>query len=368
MTNFLNFATHRIKTCSVLLLKVQEHWVSCVGKNLHSFKLVSVRRCGKVVQSGFLFAMETTTRYKLVSELHSPSRLRFPRRSYVLKGIFDLIQADLLDLQYYSRENKGYKYILICINAFSKYVFAQPLKTKRGIEVACAIKKILKQSPKVKHFQTDAGAEFYNSHVKQLLSEYNINHYSTFSHIKAAICERVIRTIKSRLFFHFSLSGTRKWLPVLQEIIDNYNSTEHRTIKMKPKDVKKKHEAQILSYLNRNITQPLSLKPKFKIGDLVRISRARSVFDKGYLYNWSAELFKVISIKMTNPIVYLLQDLKGQNIQGSFYQQELKKTKLQDDELDYYLIEKVLKRNKDKLLVRWVGFPTPSWISSKDLQ
>lgn len=300
-------------------------------------------------------------RQLISEELHSPARRFFPRRRVILKSMFDLYQADILELQEFAKENKGHRYILLVINCFSKYAFGIPLKTKTAIEVSKALEPILKKH-KMKHFQTDNGTEFYNSHTKKLFQKYKINHYSTFSELKSSIAERLVKTIKSKLYKMFTMNCNRKWLNELPSIMKSYNTTVHRTTNFRPIDVSEKNQKLILSRLNY---KPGTFKPKFKVNDMVRISRYKKVFTKGYMPNWSNETFKIILVKRTNPVTYILQDGNGQRLAGCFYSHELRKTTCGN----IFLVEKILRKKGNKLLVRWLGFDqtSDSWIDKTDL-
>lgn len=170
-------------------------------------------------------------RLQIVRELHRNARTHFQRRKYTMYGIAESLQADLIEMQPYKRQNSGYRYILLVIDNFSKYAFAEPVKKKDAIQVCNAmeriIKKVKQQYPhhNIRNLQTDDGKEFFNSLMKRLLEKFNINHYSTFSSMKAAIVERLIRTIKHRLYVQFSMQGNYKWHRNLQEIISSYNNT-----------------------------------------------------------------------------------------------------------------------------------------------
>jgi len=129
---------------------------------------------------------------------------------------------------------------------------------------------------------------------------------------------------------------------------------------------KKKNEGIVYFNLNGN-TEPSS-KPKFKIGDKVRISKyKRKVFDKGYTPNWTEEVFTIDNIQYTNPITYKLIDLKSEEIKGSFYEPELLKA-----EQDVFRIEKIIQRNykKKQALVKWKGYSDEfnSWVTIKDVK
>lgn len=299
----------------------------------------------------------------VVEELHKPARRNYPRRRVIIKGLDDLWQADLADFTTYGRENKGFKYILMVIDCFSKYVWASPVKNKSAGDVAKAMRKILQGYRKPKNLQTDAGKEFYNSSFRQLMQQHDINHYSTYSTKKASIVERVIRTIKEKLYKNFSLRGNYKWVDILPTVTDTYNNTKHRTTRMKPHDVTRDNEEHLLKTAFNNIKMQGSRR--FKIGDIVRISKHKSLFEKGYTPNWSTELFKITKINVTNPATYMLEDMQHKPILGSFYGPELEKTQ----HSDVYLIEKVLRRKGNKLYVKWLGLNDSfnSWINKDNI-
>lgn len=308
------------------------------------------------------------TQQQVVDELHHSARRNFPRRSYEMRGINDTFQADLIEMIPFANQNRGYKYILMVIDVFSKRSWAKGLKTKTGSEVTKAMETIFKGNTNhiPRNLHTDEGKEFYNQNFQRLMKEYGINHYSTFSKMKASICERLNRTILNKLWRQFNLQGTHKWLNHLQPIIDKYNSTTHRTIKMKPIDVDVKNQEYLLkTAYKQNQTLKLNRNNKFKVGDFMRISKFKSIFEKGYTPNWSAEIFRIAKILPTEPVTYHLIDLNDKIIKGCFYAHELLKTQNED----IYLVEKIIKRKGGKLFVKWLGFDDSynSWINSDDL-
>lgn len=300
---------------------------------------------------------------QVVSELHRPVRKNFLRRRTIIKGIDDLWQGDLIELGIYASENDNHKFILVIIDCFSKFIWVKALKSKGAEEVSRVFAEILKESARSpKNLQTDQGKEFFNSKFKNLMKKYNINHYNTYNVKKAAIVERVIRTIKEKIFKSFSLNGTYRWLDILPTIIHEYNNVKHRTINMKPNEVNESNEQLLLK--NRYNHIKIAAHGKFKVGDMVRISKFKHIFSKGYLPNWTTEIFKINKIQITNPVTYLLDDLQGQPIRGAFYEPELQKAKYSD----VYLVEKILRKKGNKLLVRWLGFDKShdSWINKSN--
>lgn len=273
---------------------------------------------------------------RVVEELHKSARRNYPRRKFLHRGIDETWQADLVDMQTHSKNNKGYNYILTVIDTFSKFAFAVPVKKKTGKDIAQAMESILKQGRMPKNLQVDNGKEFYNIIFQNLMSKRKINMYSTYSNMKASIVERFNRTLKNLMYKKFTLKGN-KWLDILSDLISFYNNKKHRTINEKPINVTKNKEKEIL----RRITTDSRVftKPKFKVGDSVRISKSKHVFEKGYTPNWTTEIFIVKSILKTEPVTYQLQDINNQVVKGCFYEQELQKTLYPDT----YLVEKILK-------------------------
>lgn len=298
---------------------------------------------------------------QIAEELHRPRRTHYDRRSVVLKSRDDLFQIDLAEFIPYHRQNKGYKYILFVIDCFTKYSWAVPLKSKRGADIVKAIEPILAKR-NIVHVQSDLGKEFYNSKFSTLMKKYNINHYSTYSTLKASICERLIRTIKTKLYRELTAQGSHNWISILNKVMDEYNNSVHRTIKMTPTYADNNPSAVII----RSTVNKTKQKIKFRRGDYVRVSSNKVVFEKGYLSNWSFEIFTIAKVCNTIPVTYLLEDFEKNPIRGCFYEQELQKTKYPHN----YLIEKIVRRKGDKVLVRWMGFPSKhdSWMNKNELE
>jgi hypothetical protein len=308
------------------------------------------------------------SKIEIVNELHKPLKKKFPRKSVKILGLNDLWQIDLFELIPYHKFNNGYKYVLVVINCFSKYVWTRNLKTKNANAVVTQMRDILKSNyPNIcKNLQSDLGKEFYNIHFRTLMKEYGINHYSTFTHLKAQIVERVIRSLKEKLWKLFSFNGSYKWIDIIDDVVHEYNNTFHRTIKLKPSKVTKENEKFILQTIYLSKTKSLFEKiPKFKIGDFVRISKYKKMFEKGYTPNYTTEIFKIINVNKKYPHTYLLEDYEKNPIAGQFYTQELLKVKYPN----MYLVEKVLKQKGKKSFVKYLGFSTKhnEWINSSDI-
>ena len=288
--------------------------------------------------------------------LHKGVRKHFPRRPTIVNGYGEQLQADLIDMQKFKNDNNGHSFILTVIDVFSKFAWAYGIKSKTGSNVAAALKEIL-TATNVRHLQTDKGKEFNNTAVRSLLDKHTINHFSTENDdIKASIVERFNRTIQNRLYRWFTRSKSQRWIDVLPRLMDSYNNTYHRSIKMKPIDVNHKNSEEVWLNLYGNLQRDRKVT-KLKVNDPVRISRFKHVFSKGYDKNWSSEIFVVDKVHQTSPITFSIRDQMGEKIVGTYYKYELQKVLLPQA----FEIEEILKtrklRGKHQYLVKYKGYP-----------
>ena len=257
--------------------------------------------------------------------LHKQIKRKFQRNKYHVTNIAELYQADLIDMVKFKKCNDGIKYLLTVIDVFSKYACVKKLKTKTASEVVNAFEDIFSCSERIpNNLQSDRGKEFIAAKVQKLFKRHGVNYYTTNNpDVKAAVIERFNRTLKTKMFKYFTHKNTHRYVDMLQNFVDGYNATVHRTIKMAPKDV---NDDNILTvYYNayhdkRNIKPP---KQIYKVGNYVRISKYKHVFEKGYENNWSEEIFKITNVIKRIPIVYKISDLLDEPIVGTFYHQEL---------------------------------------------
>jgi len=299
--------------------------------------------------------------------MHRPARVHFPRRRTYAKGIDDLFQIDLIDLSSLASHNSGHRFILMCIDVFSKYAWAVPLKTKTGREVADAMQSILEQR-QCTLLQADKGTEWLNSKFQEMIRHYGIKFYTSENDdIKCALVERLNRTIKEKMWRYFTHNNTRRYLDVLQDIIFSYNNTKHRSIGMAPAEVNQDNEELVRNRLYP--PKPKTLKYKYDVGDTVRISVKRQPFDKSYTGHWSEELFTIAARHPTEPVTYGIKDLAGELIKGKFYEPEIQKVADGDR---VYIVEKILKTRrkagKIEYFVKWRSYPAKfnSWVDNVD--
>ena len=267
--------------------------------------------------------------------------------------------------------NDGYRYLLVCIDVFSKYAWIVPIKSKTGPALVEAFKVILSSGRKPHKIMTDQGTEFFNKSFQTLLKNEGIELFNTFNETKASIVERVIRTFKTKMWRYFTAKKTMRYLDMLPDLVYSYNHSEHRSIGRQPALVNSENEDEVFHALYHNVLDNVQpVKYKFKIDDQVRISKIKRKFEKGYLPNYSKEIFTVSKTVPQNPAVYKLKDYDGEELKGTFYDKELQKVIKHDD---MYEVEKILKkRGKGKnvqYLVKWSGYPDKfnSWVSASEI-
>ena len=263
-------------------------------------------------------------------------------------------------MQKYSKVNRGYKYSFTNIDIFSKHAYAFPLKTKTVKEIESCLQKIVKER-KPKYIWFDQESAFLSKEMLNFFKDNNVKIYYTHSDLKAVIIERFNRSLRELMMKSFVKNNNTVWYNNLPELIKTYNYRYHSTIKMKPKNVKKLNEKHVKNTVyNYDITNK---EPKFKVNDLVRISlKRRALFHKptGNI-RWSEQLHKIYKVNVSNVITYQLKDMNDEIIKGQFYTKELQLTKNDTGE---YIIEKILKTNKNKIFVKWRGYDSSfnSWI------
>ena len=181
--------------------------------------------------------------------------------------------------------------------------------------------------------------------------------YSIDNEGKSVVAERFIRILKNKIYKYMTTISKNVYIDKLDDTVDEYKNTYLKTMKMKPVDVEDNTYIDFEKEVNDK-------NSKFKVGDYVRISKYKNIFAKGYMANWSEEDFIISKINHTVPWTYVINDLNGEEIIGTFYEEELQKTNQKE-----FRIEKVLKKKNDELYVKWKGCDNSfnSWIDKKDL-
>lgn len=306
-------------------------------------------------------------------EVHKPAIKNFERRRVIeSNGAHQTYSIDLADLNLYKQENDGYRYIFCVIDIFSRFAWCRPLKNKKAETVLNAFEDVVEESGFIPHkIYADDGSEW-----KDVFGEYikknNITLYHTYSDFHSSIIERFHKSLKDLINRYFTENQTHQWVEILPELLKIYNNRKHRTIKMSPADASKEENYE-KAFENQygprsSLNQIVSSDEKFKVGDKVRISRKKNIFEKDG-FNWSGEIFTVSKVNKTNPVTFNLTDSLGESIIGAFYSEELQKTALGE----VFLIEKILDKRtvkrKKQSLVKWLGYSDKhnSWINDKEL-
>ena len=215
-------------------------------------------------------------------------------------------------MQLISKFNKGFRFLLCVIDIFSKYAWVVPLKDKKGVSIVDSFQKILdKSGRKPNKIWVDKGSEFYNSSFKKWLKDNDIEMYSIHNEGKSVVAERFIRTLKTKIYKYMTSVSKNVYINKLDDIVGEYDNKYHKTIKMKPVDVKDNTYIDFKKEVNDK-------DPNFKVGDHVRISKYKNIFAKVCTPNWSEEVFVVSKIKNAVPWTYVINDLNGEEVIGTF--------------------------------------------------
>ena len=333
--------------------------------------------------SGFLknnpqFKKNTSSKTLLEQEsftLHKPIKNKFKRNKFITGGIDEIWQADLVDVSNIQNHNYNNKYILTCIDIFSKFAWAVILKDKSSKEVLKAFQKIFEKGRKPKKIHVDEGNEFKGD-VSKYMNKLGINIYNTNSKMKASIVERFNRTIKTKMYRMFTYkkglnlprNKYMNYIPFLDKLVDSYNNSYHTSIKEKPNNVSTKNEEQIYYNLygyKKQDGDDNIISFFYKIGDYVRIKVDQLLFKKGYTPNWTEEIFIINELIPRVPPVYKITSINGILLKNSYYKEELQK--VYSSEFPYDTFE-VLEQNKYQLFVKKLNNKEqePYWITKKE--
>jgi hypothetical protein len=304
-----------------------------------------------------------------VYTLHGLTRRNFLRRKTLSKGLYYQMQIDLVDVSNIKNKNKNYTFLLTAIDIFSRKAFAIPVKSKHGPVIVEAMKQIFKEYPRVTFIQADHGVEFFNKDFKKYLQGKNIKLFYTSSDTKASIVERFNRTLKNRMFKYFTAYNTRSYLPILNDLVDAYNNTRHRSIGIAPNKVTKENEKKVWNFQYKEYFKKYAgIKFKLELHDTVRISKLSKLFRKGYLPSFQEEYFKIYDRMSTVPPTYKLLDMNGEVLRGIFYEQELQKVIPERDQ--YKVLKTRTRKGIKEHLVHYIGHPSnfDTWILNRDLK
>jgi transposase InsO family protein len=272
--------------------------------------------------------------------LHVPARRTWKRNRVIVHGINEEFQADLVDMQKYARQNNRYRHILTVIDVLSKYAWVLPLKKKTAGELERAFTDLfheLSNTDRIpEKLRTDRGTEFRNERVRKILDKYRVYHSLTNdSKMKCSVIERFNRTLKTRIWKWFTHTNSHRYIDELQNFVDGYNSSIHRSIKMAPKDVTISNQDVALRNLYGGktmrdllIAASATKHNNLKEGDVVRIHEKSKTFEKGYQRKWSDKIYFIKQIiKVVPRPMYILKNRNGREIGRRYYFEEIQKVR-----------------------------------------
>ena len=266
-----------------------------------------------------------------INEIYSKGPKKYyPTNKTGVYYIDEIWSLDILDLKDYGPENnRGYRYVLVIIDDFSKYGWTVPLKSKNAQTIKDSFENIIISSKRKQNFlEGDGDRGFYNNIFQDFLNKNNIKLYSRNSSYGAVFAKRFNRTIRDLLKKIVFEHGNRNWIDILPTILKQYNNRIRSSTKLCPKDASlKKNEGFVYKNL---IDKRKKVKPKFQINDLVRTADLKKTFSKGDTTNWSYEFYKITEI-----INDTIPSYKIDNLPERLNESLLKKTDL------------TLKQNKD---------------------
>ncbi|XP_033725177.1 uncharacterized protein LOC117315142 [Pecten maximus] len=317
--------------------------------------------------------------------LQKPVKRFFKRARVEVGEPFEQYDTDLLDMTSLAKHNSGVKYLLMVIDVFSRFLWVEPIKTKTAKEVLEGFKKIVERGRIPKKIHSDLGKEYNNRWFKKWCLDNDIHYFTAQSEFHASMVERVNRTFKTMIFRYFTKFRTYRYIDNLQNFVDSYNSTPHRSLNgTAPKDVNDSNQADLFAYMylrkkTKRLKRKRTLKRKkpnpykFKVGSLVRISHTKQLFNRAYQQQWTSEIFKIHKIFLMQGIpLYQLIDFLNDPIKGNFYQSELQR--VEKDEHTLWFIEKKIRKRKRGGQIEWLvqfeGWPSKynQWIPEKDIK
>lgn len=257
--------------------------------------------------------------------LHKPVTHKFQRRRVIVGGIDHQWQADLIDVGNLKKANNGFVFLLTCIDVLSKFAWVIPLKNKSGRSIIAGFEHIFQQGQrKPKKLHTDKGTEFRNQPFQKFLKDNKVGFFVTENQeIKASVVERFNRTLKTRLWRMFTKKESVRYVEQLPNIVKSYNASFHRSIQRAPIEVTRHTQEDVWQTLYG--VEPLKKERKLKKGDRVRITKAKTKFNKGYTETFTREKFTISRVQRTTPTTYAVVDDDGEELKGTFYLQELQK-------------------------------------------
>lgn len=255
-----------------------------------------------------------------------------------------------------------YKYFLLGIDIFTRKAAARALRDIKANSSKKAIKEIIRELGGTENVRHDRGSEFLNRIVSNFFRDENINDYNSFAPYKSNYVERLIRTLKRKLYVIMQSKGTRAWQRYLPDVMSTYNNTVHSSIDKAPAAVRKRDESDIwFRTKHKNFAKaPLPSSYVFELNDAVKINKIRENFAKEFYENNSPRIYFISHrAKPAGIQRYKLKDERNRSLPGTYSTQQLQLVRVNAD--TRYRIEKILHRkrinNVPHTYVKWFGYP-----------
>ena len=275
------------------------------------------------------------------------------------RGLRQNIQMDVFYMQEFHEQNDGCKHILLGVDVWSRYMWACPIKNTTGAEGLRGTQKILEQAGGfTTNLTLDKGSEFVSNKYKKYIQGLNIKLHYTNS--KASIVERAILTLKRYIYRFMAETDKVRYIDKLQNFVDIYNDHFHRFLQMSPREAEEKRNQKKVKMAHNKKKKSLNKqkqKPRFKLGDKVRLSRIKNRMTRGYDTTYNYEIFEIYKINIDLPIprYYVKQPETGEEIKGCFYANEI--VLVRQHKYKIIILKERKKRGKKEYLVKWKGYP-----------
>lgn len=288
------------------------------------------------------------------------------------------MEIDLLDVGNLSQHNDNIKFIVMLIDCWTRKLWTEPITRKLADEVLAAVKQIFLRVGKTpKYLGSDRGLEFTNKKMQEFCKKKKIKFTPNFNYVHSAFVERANRTFQKILHSWMTENETFKYLPYLQQLTKLYNIRSNRTMKMSPEEAEKKaNHVQLRLNMELHYNKFMlnyKKKPRFSVGDVVRIAKSKEQFHRSYDEQSQLELFKISKINTRLPIpTYTLTNWNGsETLVGNFYEFEM--VYVRNDDGIYrvdYVVETRVRKKKKQYLVKWKGFGPEynSWVDQRDIK
>lgn len=302
------------------------------------------------------------------------NRKRFPVPRVRVQSQFQQVEVDLMDVRKSSEHNNGVTFVYIAVDVLSKLAFAYSLKTKKSGEIYTATEALLNKWPKIESISSDRGSEFKSSAFQQLLEKKKVRHFFVGGKGKGSIVESFIRYMRARIARLQAETSTQSFISKLDNIIVNYNNTCHSSTKFKPSEVNEYNQYTVFDnlYNDEKKIKKKNYNYHYKIGDAARISLHKSLFQRESDRKFTREIFMIDErFKKDGVPMYKLKDCSGEQLAGSFYNEEL--SKVENVENRQYKIERLLDEkminNVAHVLVKFEGYDKKcsTWLRKDDV-